>query len=286
MTSKDEPFEDAIESPNASASTSKLQVSDGAEAIDVVRFNAPSYDGNPRNWFIRLEAQFRSSRIKLDSSMFDIAIAHLPNHVLDSLSELVNNVTDERSYKILKAVVLEKHLPSETERLNKLFDKAPGNAKPSELYRIMKEQAGDLIPDSTKTKLWLQRLPKLVHTLCLQHEDRPISELVKLADKYSDIIADEVSTITSKPSEPEQSSSITAQLAEVTRRLDELSSDRSRHRSSSKNRGHSKSRQRRTPSRNKSPNRATNKNWCYYHNRFGDSARKCTTPCQFSNTKN
>ena len=122
------------------------------------------------------------------------------------------------------------------------------------------------------------------------HASTSLEEVAELVDRINDIVP--VTTqvaatgmpvpgqvASAQPATEQQGSSmeaLTQTMAELTRELQVMSAQL-RHRSS-----RPRSRGRYSQNRRRSQSRSGNSQLCYYHNRFGDNARKCTKPCAYT----
>ncbi|KAJ3641383.1 hypothetical protein Zmor_027893 [Zophobas morio] len=115
----------------------------------------------------------------------------------------------------------------------------------------------------------------------------PLDKMADIADKLQEVHVSNAMTtswniaaITTKTHSRTQDnddtrSSIAAlktQIAALRAAMEKMSTDRGRR---------FQRQQYRPRSRSNSRNRLQNPNWCYYHNNFGNRARKCRAPCDF-----
>ena len=147
-----------------------------------------------------------------------------------------------------------------------------GDRNPTQLLRRMQQLLGDHLP--FLKELFLQRLPaNVLMVLASADPSTALPQLAEMADKIIEVATPPIVAATSTPASEVQ------QLREEVTRLAELVApiaDGQRPQ-----RGRSRSRSRRPPS----PARAdsqTPAEPCWYHKKFGESAKKCQQPCNWS----
>jgi len=123
----------------------------------------PSFwPSRPAAWFRLAESRFRLRNITEELVMFDHLLSALPEDVISSVLDILEEVGEEEPYSILKERLLETHVLSDFEKMEMLF-KVPalGARKPSQLLTAMLEVCPT---NEEKTKLFIflfmQRLPK------------------------------------------------------------------------------------------------------------------------------
>jgi len=231
----------------------------------------------PKLWFAQIESEFVIYRIRSDDIKYSSVIRHLDEQALISISEIIENPPATDKYNHLKNVLINRFTDSEEKRLRQLLAGIELNdKKPSELLREIRQLSGGSLVDNILHSIWLQRLPYRVQATLAVVEDVPLSKLAELADKI--IERDngfQVSEVNSR-AESKQSD-----FAELERRIAALEVSYKRSRSRSRNR---EKRRFKSSSRvkNNTVNESKDKTICFYHNKFGDKAKKCTIPCAMS----
>jgi hypothetical protein len=223
---------------------------------------------NPVRWFGRIESQFRLAKITSSSTMFDHTLSYLPERVCSSISHILDDINPSAadSYDRLKAALTKRYTKSRWERAFELI-KLPGlgDMKPSELMRQMLTLLPeDDTPKTTFMAMFLLRLPTDMrdHIVAKDFDDPR-----KMAE-HADLL---------------HAGRTPAAITAVTD--DEfvcaVSSNRRRDFSPKDSRRRSPSRQGR--SRRQTPAaRGGDDSFCYFHNTFGDKAKKCKPGCSWS----
>ena len=175
-------------------------------------------------------------------------------------------------YTTLKEQLIRRTAALEQRRLQQLITTEElGDRSPSQLLRRMQQLLGDRVAATDGTfvrELFLQKLPANVRMVLASMGDTvSVEELAQIADKIVEVAAPAISGVTA-PSLRE----VEQLRAEVSRLADLVTSLATQ---GSKPRGCSPS-----PSRTRST--GDDPTLCWYHQRFGDSARRCRPPCSRS----
>ncbi|KAJ3662282.1 hypothetical protein Zmor_006637 [Zophobas morio] len=274
-----------------------------------VEVNTVSNSGNPKLpvfwqrdpqlWFAQVEAQFHSLRIRTDITKYFTVVAALDSSVLQHVADVIANPPESNKYDAIKQKLIRAYTDSQERQIRKLLNELElGDRKPSQLLREMKTLAGTQMQDDFLKTLWLQRLPANVQLVLSGTTGLTFEKTAELADKMVEIhisnaphaaiatvtktaantrttnaTGDENTTQCTTPMEAMQK-----QIATLTATVERLVTDRGRgyntnkygrygrHRSNSRSRTHVNE----------------NKGLCYYHETFGEKARKCHQPCNYS----
>ena len=187
--------------------------------------------------------------------------------------DLLITPPEDRPYDTLKAELVKPTAASAQRKLQQLIGgEELGDRKPTQLLRRMQQLLGDHLP--FLKELFLQRLPaNVLMVLASADPSTALPKLAEMADKIIEVATPPIVAATSTPASEVQ------QLREEITRLAELVApiaDGQRPQ-----RGRSRSRSRRPPS----PARADSQRPaepCWYHKKFGESAKKCQQPCNWS----
>lgn len=268
---------------------------------------------NPQTWFIQAESQFSISKIKSETDRYHYVISALTQDVIETVIDFIQSPPNENLYSNFKKLLIDRHSLSVEKRIEKLISSEQlGDRKPSELFRSFSRLAGSAegISEQLIKKLWLRRLPQVINLALIPQSDKPVSEMLSLADQiweatqYSQISC--MSTHSSSSASTMQSAQITELKDEINNLKDmiyTLSVNNQQHtsqytRSRNFNREHSENRNRsnsryRSYSLNRSNNKPHNaqsrtvnsysNQMCWYHSRFGQQATRCQAPCSFRN---
>lgn len=233
----------------------------------------------PEQWFQILEHYFKRNGVESSADKTLTLIPLLPDRFRVELSRI--DIDADDSYQSLKDIVIKRLKPSDREATENLFSCLQlGSRKPSELYNEMLCLLGDRkMDEAILRELWLRKLPPLMHPSLAAASKLPIKELVEVADNVfeatrpSTCNMPSVSTIENPETGDlsltklyDEIMSIKMNLARVHNRRSGRSSSRNRKRSSSRNR--------------------YQEDFCWYHKRFGNKAKRCQPPCKFSQKGN
>ena len=110
----------------------------------VTKINIPSFcQSSPATWFVLVESTFAINRILRDSLKYHFVLTLLPEEIVLSIIDLINEPPEDNKYDTLKHTILARHTDSETKRLTRLLDGiAIVDDKPSQYYRRLELTAG------------------------------------------------------------------------------------------------------------------------------------------------
>ena len=256
--------------------TGNMATSPSSDALASISLKLPPYwPADPLIWFAQVEAQFQTRKITSQKTRYDYVVASLSPEVAVEVRDLVLKAPDSDQYDKLKEALIERTAASEQRRLQQLFTgEELGDRKPSQLIRRMEQLLGQAAEDAPAfmKELFLQRLPSGVRmVLASAKADTPLAELALLADKVMEV---------SSPTPPTpinnitQSNTLATELREEVARLTQLVKSASR----APSRGRSPH-PHRHPSPRRTPSQEPSSKLCWYHERYGDQARKCREPC-------
>ncbi|XP_077277502.1 uncharacterized protein LOC143905786 [Temnothorax americanus] len=230
----------------ATGGNGRIQITEESVSKVAIRI-PPFWSDEPELWFAQLEGQFVLSGVTQDST----------NECL---------------------------FPKSTRQL--LEHEELGDRRPTQFLRHLRTLAGENIPDSLLRTLWLGRLPTTMQTVLATRAEDPLNSVAEQADRIHEMTNKAVVAATATSAVPRES--LEAQIQALTKQVAQLSTRLSRDKS--RQHGNDRSRSR---SRSQSRNRGTSKEkkddknnkHCYYHNRFGEKAKKCTQPCTYKSEK-
>ena len=229
----------------------------------------PFWQQDPEVWFAQVEAQFGTRGITVERTKFDYVVASLSTEVAMEVRDLILSPPDTDPYKVLKEQLIGRTVASEQRRLQQLFNAEElGDRKPTQLLRRMHQLLGEKASTTDSTflrELFLQRLPANVRmVLASTAEATSLDQLATLADRIME-------AVTSPSVSSVETSQLSVELSELraeVARLRQLVGSRRR------------------PSRSHSTSPAPSRPWaqpqpgvCWYHQQFGEAARKCKPPC-------
>ncbi|KAL0810116.1 hypothetical protein ABMA28_015326 [Loxostege sticticalis] len=270
----DKEFEDARGAPS---DTSDARVSiDRGDVFKVGARVPPFWPEEPEIWFAQVEGQFAISGITSDITKFNYVIGQLDNQYSREVKDIIINPPANDRYQKLKTELIKRLSASNEKKLKQLLmHEELGDRKPSSFLRHLKSLAGLEVHDDFLKTIWISRLPHAIQTvLAGQSSKATLDDLADLADRVNELAAStpRVAAV-SQPVPGSVLSDLTREVAELRKQLQELASH-SRGRSRQPNRNRSTSRHRSLSNYRKFP-------MCWYHNKFGDKAKKCIHPCDF-----
>lgn len=228
----------------------------------------PFWKPDPRIWFLQLEAQFRNNQVKLDQTKFDIVVSSIDAQILAQIADLLINPPDENKYDTLKGRLISVFADSETTKTRRLLTELElGDNKPSQLLCQMKSLADNKIDDSFLRTLWLQRLPDQMKAILSGSSDE-LPKLASMADKIWELSPAQPFQVTAIDQEDSELKALSRQVHELSIQVDKLTK-----RMSSRT------------SRSRSRDRASTSTKCWYHEKFGDRARRCLQPCSMTRSQ-
>ena len=227
----------------------------------------PFWPADPQIWFAQVEAQFSTRGIASQKTKFDHVVASLSPEFATEVRDLILKPPEATPYDILKQQLIKRTTASEQRRLQQLLStKELGDRKPTQLLRQMQQLLGDapeIADGSFIRELFLQRLPGNVRmVLASAGPDVTLEGLAQLADKVAEVATPLISAVHNSShlvTEMEQLRSEVAGLKKLVRNL-------TRPRSP-------------PPSPSHQP---SSSDLCWYHQCYGDAARKCKPPCSKS----
>lgn len=255
----------------------------------------PFWRDRPRLWFYSFEAATHDQK-KGEQQLAQMVIARLEKQDIEQISDLLYNPPETKPYQAIKERLISTYEESDSRQFQKLLSEMElGDQKPSHLLRRMKDLARDRIPDATLRIMWTNHLPSHIRSVLAVSESfstkTALEELALLADKMMEQHREVSAICPSQPTPPPPSSQPAADtqflINEIRRLSLEIAELRSRppqnnyyrrNRYSSQDRNLFNRSSSRNQSRSNSPSASPH---CYYHQRFGAQARKCTTPCTF-----
>ncbi|XP_064482983.1 uncharacterized protein LOC135395824 [Ornithodoros turicata] len=243
----------------------------------------PFWPADPVLWFANTEAQFALRGITAQLTKFYHVVGALgPSEARGgTLRDVITVPPAENPYDALKSALTRRTTASKQERLRQLLTaEVLGDRKPSQLLRRMQQLLSDTasaLEEYIMRELFLQRLPNTVLMILTTSSSISLEALAEMADKMMDIAPPAILAV-SPPPVPLPSSSELQVLRDEVARLSDLVISNLRFSQSPCPRRRSPrrySRRRSQPPRSQS----ANPDVCWYHQTYGDRARKCLPPC-------
>ena len=238
----------------------------------------PFWPKDPELWFAQIESQFATRRITTSRTKFDHVVSSLSPEFATEVRDLLLHPPEETPYEVLKAELTKRTSASEQRRIQELLSAEElGDRTPSQVLRRIQQLLGNMagtVDPTLLRELFLQRLPSNVRMVITPSAGAlNLDQLAQLADRI--VEASPTPTIAATNT----TAQLTDQVSELTRRLEDLSTQMSKAVSSFR-RPRSRSPGPRRRRRSHTP--VADDNLCWYHRRFGDDAKKCQPPCQKS----
>lgn len=253
----------------------------------------------PDIWFYLIEAEFAAARTRSDDVKYNSTLRALDHDTLNQITDIIATPPTTNKYATLRQTIIKRVAESRQKQMHRLLnDLVLGDKKPSQLLREMRDLAADSVKEEMLHNLWVTRLPNTIRPLLVISETLTLNALAEMADRLMETVTLNEPTIKApsntvaavnqqheRPRTPPPSA-LAVQMTELQSAMafcmktildiqkrqqqmsEEARSDR-RGRSLSRNRD----RERRSSSQ---------QGLCYYHRRFGQDAKRCTTPCTYS----
>ena len=255
----------------------------------VIPLNLPEfYKHFPTTWFLQIETLFRLDGITRDSSKLKHLIRSLPSYVLESISDVLGENSDA-TYEAVKAVITNKFSPNITQKMQLLSQNSElDHLHPIELLRKLKQVLGDTISPELLRETFIMRLPKNLHNLIdILGPDVPIEQLATAAGRAISRCQFDVSAV----SPAEDTRQIANQMKALTESLNSLRSQITEEIQLIKTRLNKIEKRGRSHSRGRSNNNRSNSRLqtnglCWYHDNWGERARRCEEGCLRYSTSN
>jgi len=256
--------------------------------VSKIAVRIPSFwPEEPELWFMQLEGQFALCGITEDETKYAHVLSKIEPKQAREIKDVITRPPTTDKYKTLKRILIQRLTDSQEQRIRQLLEREElGDRKPSQFLRHLSTLAGSTVPNELIRTLWLGRLPAQIQAILATRTDDRLEEIAEQADRIYEIGAKAVvattssSTAQQQPSTPQTTTEtqimmLTKQIAALTVQMTKLTKEWSQERSRNRARSRSRSQRRyrsRTPKRN---------GVCFYHQRFGQKAERCTQPCTF-----
>ena len=242
---------------------------DAAQTLSAVQVKIPPfYPQDPTLWFLQVESQFITQRVTSERSKFHYVVGALQPDTVVLVRDLLLNPPAEEPYTQLKQQLIQRTSTSSQQRIQQLLSAEElGDQKPSHLLRRLQQLAGDTpVEASFLRELFLQRLPSQCRLVLAASQDTDVNNLATLADRIMEVMPPQLRPVTSPPAaeEPNHLAELRSEIAALREELHSMP-----------RRGRSRSR----PRSSSPASRSGSAQLCWYHLRYGDKARKCTSPC-------
>lgn len=273
---RNEQFKDATENMAAAADATVNRVA--------VRL-PPFWPEDPEVWFVQAEAQFQISGIKEDTTKFYHVISQLDQRYIREIKDIVRNPPPNNKYEKLKQELTKRLSISRQHQITQLLSHEElGDRKPSQFLRHLKTLAADGVTDEFLRSLWSSRLPPHVQAIIVSQTSASLEDAAELADKICEVTSpplQQIATASSSATAVAASSNFDSLL----QRIDDMITSRIRTELSQRISQLDINQRGRRPSRSGHRSRCRSRSRtpgvCWYHNSFGDKAKRCRSPCGY-----
>jgi hypothetical protein len=227
--------------------------------------------------FTQAETQFHLPGISNELPKFYHVISQLDEKYVAEVENIINSPPRQDSYTTFKTELVKQLCPSRGQRTRQLFTlEDMGDRKPSQFLRHLKSLAPD-IPENYLRILWTSRLSTNIRTILAGMPEVELDASALCADRMMETVSP--STVASTSPGPDYTE-LLQNIRDLTRRLANVVTEKKRSNSNERQfnfrdrRSNSNSRSsstRRSPSRRDSTNTL-----CWYHQRYGDRAQRCS----------
>ena len=238
----------------------------------------PFWEADLATWFVNVEAQFALANIVTDETRYNYVVANLDPKFWAEVQDILRNPPSSGKYDKLKFELIRRLSVSQDQKTRRLLEHEDiGDRKPSQFLRHLRGLAGNVIPADILRPLWLARLPAFTQAILASQGSKSLDELADLDDAIADANPRaqvfETSSATPLHLLFQQLSVMKSEMADLkATMLNEISELRRPQ----------DNRRRRNCSCPRSASRSRNRSdVCWYHDRFGNDAKKCTQPCSY-----
>lgn len=245
---------------------------------------------NPRLWFAQFEAVVAAHKLG-EEQKYNLVIPVLDRADIEQISDIIiSPPPSSERYSTLKNRLISVYQESEHRQLQKLLSGLElGDQKPTQLLRRMRDLGGPKFPDDALKVMWMNHIPAQIRAVLSVNTESSLDCLANMADKMIEHTETTIATVNSTPSTSSSSDTqyqlLSKQIEKLTLEIAELQrASRTNYRRPFHSRRRSRSRSRTPAGEKRKPGDA---NWeCHYHYRFGDKAKRCTSPCSRKKSEN
>ncbi|GBN26831.1 hypothetical protein AVEN_249245-1 [Araneus ventricosus] len=252
---------------------------DSSPAVARVSLKAPPFwRQNPKLYFAQIESQFAIAGITKDESKYHHVVAAIETDVIAQVSDIILNPPEELKYEALKERLIEQFADSETHRLKLLLQELQlGDDRPTQLLCKMRDLSSQ-VPEDLLKNLWLQRLPTAVQQI-LAVSTGDLDALAKMADKVLDVTYSSSIHLVEGPNGGcKDCHTLRRQIEELSKSVKDLQDTRTKWRRQSRSPARGRFSGSRSSSRRFDPSAGI----CWFHHKFGSTARHCKKPCRYN----
>ncbi|KAG6460500.1 hypothetical protein O3G_MSEX012022 [Manduca sexta] len=242
----------------------------------------PFYPEKPALWFAQLEAQFALSNITSDTTKYYHTISQLDPQYAVEVEDVISTPPAAGKYDKLKVELIRRLSDSRDKKIKQLLSHEElGDRKPSQFARHLQNLAGPGVPDDFLRSIWTSRLPQTTQSIIASQPKASLEELADLADRIHDVVTPNMQVASTSSQVPAGNNDVAVMDKKIAMLTDEVRMLAAEvRRSRPTQRARSQTRRPRSSTRSQSNYRRYPQ--CWYHQKFGDKARRCIKPCDFA----
>lgn len=228
----------------------------------------PFWQEQPCLWFAQFEAVISSSKLS-HSQKTQLLIAQLDANTLQLTGDIILDENCPDKYEKIKERLIQTCGTPAAGRLQQVLNADSSSEPPTVcLARLRTSALGLLTPEALRL-LWLEKLPPDIRAVACATDAASINQAAERANEAW-FLAQNTRTSVNELTELRQQVATLQSWHDSTPRFNSriLPRQNKQSRRTSSPRRHSP--------RGHSPSRQT---WCYYHTKFGSTARRCQPPC-------
>jgi hypothetical protein len=250
-----------------------------ASSLRMPEFNA----SDPEMWFAVVEAYFSKARVMDEQQRYLDVVSSLPPRYASEVRDIIMRPLDNDSYATLKRELIKRLCSTQEKKTRKLLENVVmEDEKPSQYLRRLQAPAGSAVPTDLLRTLWMRGLPEKLKPTMATQTGKTLSDMAEVANSVFSLLPThhtiheamvDASLHNQIQQLTQELSALKTQMAAMVNQVQEVSSGsrgqpwqppcpRSRPRSQS---------------REPRPDGI-----CWYHWKFQDKARKCTSPCTWT----
>ncbi|CAH2107883.1 unnamed protein product [Euphydryas editha] len=263
----------------------------GSEKNDHVttRHVPPFSPEDPELWFALIEGQFNTHDVTDDLIKFTQVINNLDLQYAKAVKDIIVNPPANNKYDKIKFELIKRFSASREKKMKQLLNHEElGDRKPSQFLRHLQDLAGPSVPEDFIRTIWSNRLPHNIQTVLVSQPTHSLEQLADIADRIQELTSPYNAAAASSRSVHDSHAS--DEIAELKKMVEHLTIKLEEHtRASCCSTSRSRPReQRRSTSRQRSRSQSSYKKYpvCRYHAKFGERARYCIKPCDFTKAGN
>lgn len=251
-----------------------------APRLHTQRLHIPKFNANhPHLWFTQIETSFRISGITNDTDQFDHVLVHLEDDVMMAVEDLATNPPLTNKFLALKERIMNIFAQTTESKIRRMLrGEESEDKKPSAILAFMKHLSAGQCSPAIMKMLFLEKLPASIRPILAASGAEDPDKLAEIADRVYEVTnAHTISSVASPvpTTNTQTSTDDTMNLAAINQAIVEAIKIGFNKLQASQSRSHNRSQSQLIQNNN------DESRLCYYHERFGENARKCRAPCSW-----